>query len=283
MVTPSSTGNRVAGRKPRATGPARPRTVSGRRARQALCAVLLLLLVATGCGDADQGRATTSTVAPAPTATTSNNASPQTTAVPSGGGDANAPNTGTHESVEADETTTSAAPTTAPTTTTEAPLLSDDMFAELDAIFENGADLGEPIDVPPESLQSRIGCCPDEYTAAAITLGLEQAGVDLTGIEVAVLPVTGGDTSLLVLEVGDDSVAPGLLTETAGSDMSAALLALPEIEGASITQLVLVYRGTDEEGSFVMTFVVPIDALRDAYASGGDVGDALRVQIDRGL
>jgi hypothetical protein len=127
-----------------------------------------------------------------------------------------------------------------------------------------------------------LGGSPDDYAAAVLTSGLEEAGVDLTGITLHVLPVTGVGASLLVLEVGDAYAESSLLTGEEGEDITGALLALPELEAAAITELVVVYRGVDEEGPFTMTFVVSIDALERAYATAGDLGDDLLVQVDRG-
>ena len=117
---------------------------------------------------------------------------------------------------------------------------------------------------------------------AALTLDLEHAGVTLTGITLSVLPVTGTDASLLVMEVDDDSFAAGLPTEEEGGDLTTALLASPQLEAASITELVTVYRSEDEEGPFTMTFAVTIDAMRQAAATGESLGDAVAVQVDRG-
>jgi hypothetical protein len=176
---------------------------------------------------------------------------------------------------------TPASTTTTSTTTTEAGFLTDDGFAALEAAFADSADDGEPLDLV-QGPEAYLGGAPDEYSAAAIRLGLEQAGVDISGISLSVLPVNDLDASLLVMELGDEYFESGFPTETEGSDITGALLALPEIDTASITQLVTVYRGEDEEGPYAMTFVVSIAALRDAYATGSDLGDALLVQVDRG-
>ena len=153
----------------------------------------------------------------------------------------------------------------------------------LKAALEDSAGSEDVPPLPPDSLDAYLGTSPDAYAARVISLGLEEAGVDLTGITLSVLPVTGVDASLLVLEIGDEYVGSGLLSETAGADITGALLTLPELDTASVSELVIVYRGVDEQGPFTMTFAVSINALRDAYAAGGEaLGDALHVQVDRG-
>lgn len=161
-------------------------------------------------------------------------------------------------------------------------VISDDEIAALNAVFESADGVEELPPIPAEGVDAYLGGSPDGVAAAAITLGLEQAGIDLSGITLSVLPITGADASLLVMELGEGYLDSGLPTEAEGSEITGALLALPEIESAAITELVTVYRGVDEEGPFTLTFVVPMDALRDAYESGGALGDALLVQVDRG-
>lgn len=158
---------------------------------------------------------------------------------------------------------------------------SDELAAAQAAMEAPGAidDVPAP---PAGSVDAYLGGSPDAYATAAITLGLEEAGVDLTGITVHVLPLMGEDASLLVMEIGDDYVESGFLTQEEGKDITGALLALPELTSASISELVTVYRGVDEQGPFTMTFVVSIDALAEAYSTDGDVGDALLAQVDRG-
>ncbi len=151
-----------------------------------------------------------------------------------------------------------------------------------EAVFRAALEADEVPQAPTEGPDVYLGGSPDVYAAAAISLGLGEAGVDLTGITLSVLPITGIDASLLVMELGDEDAIGGLLTPEAGADITGALLALPEIETASITELVMVYRGVDEEGPFALTFAVSIDALREAYQTGADLGDALLVQVDRG-
>lgn len=156
-----------------------------------------------------------------------------------------------------------------------------DELAALEAALEGSEDVNGVPSVPTEGTDAYLGGSPDAYSAAAITLGLEEAGVELTGITLSVLPIGGMDASLLVLEVGDAYFDPGFLTEAKGADITGALLALPEIGTASIAELVTIYRGVDEEGPFSMTFAVSIDALREASVTGGELGDALVVQVDR--
>jgi predicted small lipoprotein YifL len=159
--------------------------------------------------------------------------------------------------------------------------ITDEGFAELDLLTELFESESIPFEAEVTGSDFILGGSPDSASAAAIVLGLEEAGFDLSDIDVSVLPISGMDASLLVLEVTDDVEA--LISEDEeGAALARALLASPEIEDASITEIVSMYRGTDELGSFVMTFTISITALREAQATGADVGDELLVQIERG-
>lgn len=127
-----------------------------------------------------------------------------------------------------------------------------------------------------------LGGSPDTSAAAGIAKGLEDAGVDLTGATVSVLPVSGMAVSLLVLELSDEYLETAFPGPDEDDDMTGALLSLPEIESASIVEVVTIYRGEDEVGPFTMTFTVSVDDMRQAYESGNDLGDELQVQMDRG-
>jgi hypothetical protein len=142
-------------------------------------------------------------------------------------------------------------------------------------------ETGIAVDNPAGGVDAYLGGAPDVYTATAIKRGLAEAGVDLTGITLSVLPIGGTDQSLLVLEVEDTYLELGLPSAAEGADITGALLGLPEIDSAAITLLATLYRGTDEEGAFTLTFAVPLAALAEAHATGGDVGDSLLVQVER--
>lgn len=254
------------------------------RFSMAVGAVMLLAALAAGCGGSGETEST-------PTSTTAA-ATTSSTRVPVE--DPTGTTTGVDDSVEqADKPPSSddidaQLPTAedgdevaaAPGTDgdTEAP---SDQIAALLARLEAEDSTDSP-PVPTDALNAYLGGTPDAYAATAIALGLQDAGVELGDIALSVLPIGGIEASLLVLEIGDEYLGSGLLSEAAGASITDALLTLPEIETAAITQLVTLYRGTDEEGPFTMTFLVSIDALRQAHATGGDVGDSLLVQVDRG-
>lgn len=157
------------------------------------------------------------------------------------------------------------------------PAEGSESFDSLAAIFE-----GEGI--PPETEVTgsdlTLGGSPDGASAAAISRALEAAGFDLTGVEISVLPITGMDAALLVLDATDEaeSLAAG---GDGGEAFVKALLAAPEIKEASITQLVMTYRGADEQGPYVATSTISIATIEAALASGTNIGDQLKVQIDR--
>jgi hypothetical protein len=140
---------------------------------------------------------------------------------------------------------------------------------------------GGDSEASPEGSDLMLGGSPDTSAAAGIVSGLEDAGVDLTGATVSVLPVSGMAVSLLVLELSDEYLETALPGPDEDDDMTGALLSLPEIESASIVEVVTIYRGEDEVGPFTMTFTVSVDDMRQAYESGSDLGDQLQVQLER--
>lgn len=158
----------------------------------------------------------------------------------------------------------------------------EDVDPEQDDILEGilEGDL-EPLDVAAEGPDLTLGGSPDTSVAAAIAKGLEDAGVVLDGITVSVLPISGMVASLLVLEVGDEYLETALLGEDEGNDMTGVLLAMPEMESASVAEVVTIYRGEDEIGPFTMTFTVSVEALRQAYESGSELGDEMLVELER--
>jgi hypothetical protein len=239
-----------------------PQPHHARIAALALSVGLLASLVA-GCGT------------PEPSATTS---APDGTAAAADVTEPESPDATTPDSGPAAEETT----TTAPADPDAPETAVDGIDAVLAAFDSPAGDDGDLPPLPTEGVDAFLGGSPDAYATAALTLDLEHAGVTLTGITLSVLPVTGTDASLLVMEVDDDSFAAGLPTEEEGGDLTTALLASPQLEAASITELVTVYRSEDEEGPFTMTFAVTIDALRQAAATGESLGDAVAVQVDRG-
>lgn len=140
-----------------------------------------------------------------------------------------------------------------------------------------------PPDFPAEGSDLTLGGAPDTSTAAAIRAGLEEAGMVLDGITLSVLPVSGTGTSLLVIEASDEYLETSLAEDDDGTDMSGVLLDLPAVENASISALVTIYRGSDEQGPFTMTFAVSMSDLREAHQAGTDLeDDQLVVQLRRG-
>lgn len=158
---------------------------------------------------------------------------------------------------------------------------SASMYDELDVLTAILEDNGEHRDIPAEGSDLTLGGSPDRSSAVAIVKGLEDAGVALDGITVSVLPISGMKASLLVMEVSDEYVETALPAGDEGNDITETLLAMPEIESASIAEVVTIYRGEDEIGAFTMTFTVSVEDLRQVYESGGELGDELLVQLER--
>lgn len=246
--------------------------------------VAILALVLTACGGPDgTAEASATTEATSDTVTASTQAAVESS-VPRVAGEGS---TTSDAPAETEPTASTATTTDDPSRgdeggdDTDAPLAYDDV-ATATAGVVTSADVDDVSPLPNEAVDAYLGGTPDVFAATLITRGLEEAGIDLTGITISVLPITGLEASLLVMEVGDEYVASGLPSESDGSDITGALLGLPQIESAAIAELVTVYRGVDEDGPFAMTFAVSMDDLRDTYAVGSDLGEALLVQVDRG-
>ena len=161
----------------------------------------------------------------------------------------------------------------------------DDGLVDLDlliaAIFDGESDHPD-IEAPEWDLP--LGGSPDLGAAAAITLGLEAAGADLTDLELSVLPLTGMNASLLVLELTSELEVVASDPEPGDDDNAVleTLLAMPEISETSITDLVFIFRGEDEEGPFVLTLTASISDLQAALASGAGLGDKWLIQLEQG-
>ena len=104
---------------------------------------------------------------------------------------------------------------------------------------------------------------PDRTAGAAAAKALSAAGFDLSGATVLVLPIAGRDESLLVVEYDVDA-APAAASSGPTEDSLAGLEALvkdPTLQAAHVTRIVMLFRGTDEQGGFVLTMSLPMSAL----------------------
>lgn len=220
--------------------------------------VILFAWVATACGEADGANDVTKEQVA------------QTVSEPTPGADGESESAAT--TLVADAGRSEPEEVTEPEGDTEPS--QDDILA---TILEG--DLG-PLEIA-EGPDLTVGGSPNTSAAAAIAKGLEEAGVALDGITLSVLPVSGMVASLLVLEVGDEYLEEALIGTEEGSDMTGVLLALPEMESASVAEVVTIYRGEDEIGPFTMTFTVSVEALRQAYESDSELGDELVVELER--
>ena len=108
--------------------------------------------------------------------------------------------------------------------------------------------------------------------ARALVAELEDADVDLTGIDIAVWPITGTGQSLLVLTI-DDFATELAEDDTVGDRLTTTLLFSPLLDDQSITRLVVNFPGSDEEGTFVFTYSVTVEVLRVAQENGTEVAD----------
>ncbi|MGD2103435.1 MAG: hypothetical protein PVG83_14480 [Acidimicrobiia bacterium] len=213
--------------------------------------IALLALATTGCGSADTALDNSSDTQPSASTTQSV--------------DPDAPS-GTDAQVNAPDTTLSSSPL--------------DAVDLLDELWESEE---EAPPLPSEGPSAYVGGSPHTLAAIGIARGLEEAGVDLSGISLSVLPINGTGASLLVMETTDEYLDSALATEEEGSNATVDLLALPEIENASIEELVTIYRGVDEEGPYTLTFAVSVEDLRHAQETGSELDDEqLLVQVDRG-
>lgn len=136
-----------------------------------------------------------------------------------------------------------------------------------------------PVDIPPEIADDRLRAPADTAAAESFTSALQQAGVDLTGVEVWVFPVSGTGESLLVFEVDDRAqAAAGSAEDDGGETLRRLLLSDPGLQAANVTRLVMNYHGTDDQGPFTMSFTLPISAIAEA---GGDITEDVLTQVTR--
>jgi len=115
----------------------------------------------------------------------------------------------------------------------------------------------------PLRLTSDLGGA-DPAAAAALHSELEAGGVDLTGMELWVFDVNGSDDRLLVMDVnrGVEQVPE----DSDSADLLEVLIGSPAFDESGVTRFVLNFFGTDDEGGFILTTTMDINALVAASA-----------------
>lgn len=178
-----------------------------------------------------------------------------------GGGDGSGNPLGSSTTVvDATSVTTIGTTTLPPTTTTTVdPFLIDIYTIEPTTPAE-----------PPTGVNALVGAAPDEVAALLLSAGLESGGIDLTGVTLRVWPVSGTGESFVIVEF-DESASLYAEDDDIAARLFELLLADPVLDDQNITRLALRISGTDEEGSFVFTFTVPVDDLRTSLATGEDL------------
>ncbi len=160
------------------------------------------------------------------------------------------------------------------TTSTAVPGLYGEFLDDPDAFLAANADALEGIPDDP------LGGSPSYRAAAAFADELEQAGFDLTELEIWVWPVSGTGDTLLILAAGPTTP---LLEDDAGADsLVEMMLSSPALADAGVTRMALVFESADAQGPFSVTYTVALDALRSALAEGRDLSaDEVVVQMTR--
>jgi hypothetical protein len=180
-----------------------------------------------------------------------------------GGGDGSSNPLATTSTVPGATTVTTSAPTTTtlpPTTTTTVdPFLFDIFSIE-----------PTPPSEPATGVNALVGGAPDEVAALLLSAGLEDGGIDLTGVTVMVWPISGTGESFVIVEF-DESASLFAEDDDVAQQLFAVLLAHPVIDDQNITRLAMRISGTDEQGAFVFTFTARVDDLRTSLASGEDL------------
>jgi hypothetical protein len=138
----------------------------------------------------------------------------------------------------------------------------------------------DPINSPVEDAGLILGGAPNATAAALIADQMEQAGVDLSNLQIQVLPITGTGTSVLVMEVSEENLLSPDGDQS--GELNLAISDLPGIEEAHITHLVVITSGESEQGSYVMTTLVAIADLERAESSGEEltIGENLFIQVE---
>jgi hypothetical protein len=150
------------------------------------------------------------------------------------------------------------------------------------------AEIPEPVPVDLPEGDRLLG--PNNRVAAgAVRDYLAENGLDLTAVDLFVFPMADVGESLLVIDADLEAL---LALDTSGStgegddDALARLRELPEVQAANVTRIAMNLRGADEQGDFVMTFTLPIDALDPNSPQYADLSDeqaleVFKVQITR--
>ncbi len=118
----------------------------------------------------------------------------------------------------------------------------------------------------------------DAVTTDGLVGELAAAGYDLTGLRITVYPASSAP-SFILMET-DDSTAL-INAEDGGEAFVVTLLDSPVVAAAGTEQLVLRHSGNDDEGPFVITFMVPLESLRAAAAGSEDIAESVSVQVER--
>ncbi|MEX0826265.1 MAG: hypothetical protein WD184_05905 [Acidimicrobiia bacterium] len=180
-----------------------------------------------------------------------------------GGGDGSSNPIATTSTAASATTVTSSGPTTTtlpPTTTTTLDPFLVDIFS-IEPM---------PPSEPATGVNAVLGGPPDEIATLLILADLEDAGIDLTGIEIFVWPISGTGSSLVVIEFGDSA---GLYAE---DDDQATLLVNsvlthPVIAEQNITRMVLRIAGADEEGPYVFTMTALVADMLRSLSTGASL------------
>jgi hypothetical protein len=154
------------------------------------------------------------------------------------------------------------------------------LFMDLED-FDASLSEVDPTDSPLEGVEDVgliLGGTPNRTAEALIADQMEQAGVDLSNLEIHVLPITGTGTSILVMVVSGEDY----LSDNESSEVNLAISDLPGIAEAHITHLVVINSGESEQGSYVMTTLVSIADLERSGSSGEEltIGENLFIQIE---
>lgn len=152
-----------------------------------------------------------------------------------------------------------------------------DLAAFLD--FESDGESRAPADVPADA-SVLLGGSPNYVATGVLTTALADAAIDVTGMEVLVWPVSGTSDVLLILEF-DDSAAELAETDLSSDALGEILFSHPVIEEASVTRVVIRYRGSDEEGPFMLTFTAPLAEFLSEAGVEDPVISIERIEVSR--
>ncbi|NNC75758.1 MAG: hypothetical protein HKN93_09645 [Acidimicrobiia bacterium] len=200
----------------------------------AYLALATAVVLATGCGGGDSGGDT-------PRATTSAGTTTTSSGVATTGGDP--------------VTTTTAGPSTTATP-------YEEFITDPEAFLAAHVDL---IETPQVILRES----PDYGTTEDFRSEVVAQGIDLTGVEVLVWPVAATDDIFLVFSF--DTTAKAFEEGDEGDLLGMAMATSSTLESAGITQLVIIWEGSDAGGPFSMTFMAPFEAVRRATLDGTDL------------